>query len=111
MTKITVAAMVPAVIVFDSTVVAIPVPGEELLAIVTRPHPVGAFIRWTRPIAGVPAVVAVYRVLITVDPKVAGTRRGRTNGNHAWRRRRSNANANTNLSAQSKSTTNQKQSK
>lgn len=93
--------MVGAVIVFHASMVAIPVACEELLSIVTRADPVGAFIGRARPISGVPPIAAIYRVLITIHPKVAGTGRCRTNHDDAWRRRRSNANADANLSAQS----------
>jgi hypothetical protein len=102
--------MVGVVIVFHAAMVAIPVSGEELLSVVTRSDPVSAFIRRTRPITRVPAISAVYRVLITIDPDITGAGRGRTNRDDAWRRRGPNANADANLGAQSERATHQKQS-
>lgn len=98
-TKITVPSTVRAVIVLDAAVVAFPVTGEELLTIVPRSYPVRAFIRRTRPIPRMPAILAVNRILITVNPNVTGTGRLRTNAYHTWRRRRSNADPDANLSA------------
>lgn len=109
-TIITVVSAIRVVIVFDAAMVAIPVSGEELLAIVTRSDPAGAFIRRTRPIARVPAIAAVHGVLITVYPNVTGTWSCGTDHNDPRRRRRSDANAYANLSAQRKSGTKKKQS-
>jgi len=110
MTKIAVVVAIPSMIVFQAAMRTVPITREELLAVVTRPDPVGSFIRRTRPIAGVPAIPAVNRVLITVYPQVAGSRRCGTNRNHAWRRRRADANANADLSAQSERASDQEQS-
>jgi hypothetical protein len=107
-TKITVAPAIRVVIVFDATMVAIPVSGEELLAIVTRPDPMRAFVRRTRPVTFMPAIVPVNRVLIALYPQITSTRRRRTNRNDARRRWRSDADTDANLSAQRESATNQK---
>ncbi len=108
--EITVVPAVGVVIVFHATVAAIPISGVELLPIVTRPHPVRAFIRGTRPIASVPAIAAIYRVLISVDPEVARTGRGGTGHNYPRRWRRANANADGNLRAETKSAADEEQS-
>jgi hypothetical protein len=87
------------VIVFHAAMVAIPISGEELLAIVTRTYPVGTLIRRTRPVTRVPAIPAVHRILISVHPHIAGAGRRGTNCNDAWRRRRADADPDANLGA------------
>jgi hypothetical protein len=99
MMKIAVMVAIPSVIVFHAAVIAFPIAREKLPAIVTRTHPVSAFIRRTRPVTRVPAIPAVHRILITVHPHITGAGRRGTDRNDAWRRGRANAYPNANLSA------------
>jgi hypothetical protein len=55
-------------VVLDAAMIAVPVSGVKLLAVMARADPVGTFIRRARPISCMPAVMAVHGVLITIDP-------------------------------------------
>jgi len=91
---ITVTLAVPAVIVLESSSVAVPVAGEESFSIMMRHNPACARIGRKRPISGMPAVTpAVYKP-IAIDPDEVRARSGRQNSNHArwWVRTDPNAN-------------------
>ena len=89
---IAVVVVIPVVVVFETTVRTVPIPGVEAPAVVTRSDPMRALIRRARPVAPMPDIVAAYGIPIAIDPEVAGSGTGRHNV-MARRRRRSNLNA------------------
>jgi hypothetical protein len=78
--------------VHDDTTIAFPMTLIVLSPVVVRRDPIRARIGRTRPIPVVPNVVAVFRVLITLNPNVIGSGLGRY-AVRARRWRRTNANA------------------
>ncbi len=100
--KIAIMAAIPFVVVLHAAATAFPIAREKLLTIVMRADPPGPFVRRTRPVTFVPAIAAIYRVLITVYPNVTGTGSRGPNGHNPGRRRRSDADADANLSAETK---------
>jgi hypothetical protein len=61
---------VPTMIVGDHSAIAIPMTVVVLSADVVRLNPVRALIRWPRPIAVVPAIVAIVWILEAIDPHI-----------------------------------------
>jgi len=96
--KVTIAATVPTVIVVYAAVVTFPVAFEKAVAVMVRPDPACPRIRRTGPIALMPAVVAVDRIPVSVNPDVIRTRCDRPRAKHSRRRWRADSNADGELS-------------
>ena len=84
---------VPLVIVFDAAVLAIPVSGEELTAVMAGSYPTRPGIRRTRPVSVVPLIVSAHRIPVAIYPEEI---RPRCVGSHShdargWRRSDSDA--------------------
>jgi len=90
---ITVAIVIPAVVVLKSSSVAIPVPRVELSSLITGTNPNGSFIRRPAPITGMPAVTSALGIPVAIDPYVSWTRRLRSDSHYARRRRRTDVNS------------------
>ena len=89
--------MIPMMIMFYMSAVAIPVAGEEAFAVVMRRHPAGPGIGWQSPVAFVPPVMSSHRVPVTVDPNIIRTRCPRDYSQHARRWRSADRDSNRNL--------------
>ena len=72
---------VPFVVVVAPAVVSVPVAVEKALAVMMRRHPTCALVGRTGPISGMPAVMAVYRMPITVNPGIRRAGAWRPNRN------------------------------
>jgi hypothetical protein len=59
-------------VVFDDAAVAFPAAGVVLSVAVIRVNPVRALIGRPRPVAVVPLVAASLRILVALDPQIAG---------------------------------------
>jgi hypothetical protein len=66
--KIAVMAAIRFVVVLHAAMTTIPIAREKLLAIVMRADPVGTFVRRTRPVAFMPAMVSAGGIPISVHP-------------------------------------------
>src|SRR5262249_18500344 len=66
--------VIPAMIVCEPPVRAVPVAFDVPTVIVVRRYPVRAFVRRARPITVVPEIVAGLRVPVTFDPREFGAR-------------------------------------
>jgi len=82
---------VPTMIVFEPAAIAIPVAGEEPLAIMMRCNPYGAGIRRLAPIAGMPFVMVTDWIPVAVNPNKLRAGSGRPYCNHTRRRRRADS--------------------
>jgi hypothetical protein len=91
--------VVPFMVVFETTVRAIPITGIEPLAIMARADPTGAFIRRPAPIAFMPAIVSSGGIPVAANPDEFGSGLRGDDGDNARRGRRANADANRDLRA------------
>jgi hypothetical protein len=66
--EVSVSIMVPMMIVFDSTVLSVPVAHEVMAAIVVRWHPMRSLVWRASPIALMPFVVVANRIPIAFYP-------------------------------------------
>ncbi len=103
--------VVPAMIVFDSSVVSIPVTREEFMAVVARFNPAGAFIGRARPIAVMPSVMPSVGKPIAANPGIPWAWLRRLNPDHARARRRADSDSYRNLCAKSRNTRQQHRGK
>lgn len=69
---VVVMVLVPAMVMGDLAVAAVPVTVEVARSIMMRLDPVSAFIRRTGPVSIVPFIVAALRVPIASNPVIAG---------------------------------------
>ena len=93
-----IAFVVPAMIVGDAAVVAIPIDLIVKTAIVTGLHPMRACICRSGVVAFVPSVMVVHRIPVAADPGVSGSRALWLNAHCAHRRRCANSDADADLS-------------
>ena len=91
--------VVPFMVVFKTTVWAIPITGIEPLAIMARADPTGAFIRRPAPIAFMPAIVSSGGIPVAANPDEFGSGLRGDDGDNARRGRRANTDANRDLRA------------
>lgn len=66
--------MIPAMIVGDHTAIPFPMTDIVVSIAVIRLHPIRTLVRRPRPVAVVPRVVTLYRILVTLDPHVIRAR-------------------------------------
>lgn len=85
-----VTAAVPVMVVCHAAAIAIPVAFEELLSIVMRFHPPGAFVRGAGPVSVVPRIVAAHWIPVAPDPNIACARTSWLNPEDSYRWRRAN---------------------
>ena len=90
--------LIPFVVVFNPSVISIPVTGKVLLSVVVRFHPSSTCIWRARIVALMPLVVPSYWIPIAADPHELRTWTCRHNANHTGTRRRTNSNAERDLS-------------
>src|SRR5579864_8824543 len=69
-TVVTLVASVPLMVVGDIPAIAFPPAGEVLSVVVVGRDPIGARVRWPRPVAIMPLVVPSLGILIALDPLV-----------------------------------------
>ena len=89
---IVIAVPVPAMVVGNVAMVAIPVAIEVTLSVMMWFHPVRAAVCRTSPISVVPLVVAAHGVPIPADPGIAFARAAWLHPDHTNRRWRSDSN-------------------
>src|SRR5579863_3127992 len=89
--------VVPFIVVLHPPVLPVPVACKELLPIVMGSHPMRSFVRWPRPVAFVPLVVAAHRIPIPIHPNKIRPRSRRPHVYHTRRRGRPNPDPNGNL--------------
>lgn len=94
---VAVVVFVPAMVVFEAAAVAVPVAGEEALAVVTRGDPTGAGVGRPGPITVMPSPTMADGVPIAVHPDKIGSGRDWPDAEHTRRRWRSDLNSNGNL--------------
>ena len=94
---VSIALMIPMVIVVEPPAIAIPIASKKLPPVMAGPSPMGTRIRWTSPIALVPPVAASRRVPVALNPDEIGSWSGRQNSDNTRRRRRPNPNSNGDL--------------
>src|ERR1700722_9253623 len=80
----------------DDAAIAFPATGEVPSLGGVRGDPVRAFIRRPRPVAVVPPILRSLRILVALDPYIAGAGLGR-HAVGAWGRRRTDADAQVDL--------------
>lgn len=83
-----IAIFVPLVVMFYAAMIAVPITGEELVAIMPRCHPMGARIGRSCPVSFVPLVVSGYGIPVAVYPEVirSGCNRSDSHDARGWRR-------------------------
>ena len=101
---IPVPVVIPAVIVFDSSPISIPVAREEFVAVVARRNPTGAFIGRARPISVMPPVMPSVGKPIAADPGIPWAWLRRLDPDHTRARRRADSDSYRNLCAKSRNT-------
>ena len=87
--EVSVVVMVPMMVVFNATVVSVPVADEIMAAFIVWPHPDGSFIWRAGPVTCVPFVVIADRIPIAFDPHEIWRwcwRRCDIHGCRGWRR-------------------------
>src|ERR1700739_2411662 len=89
--------VIPFMVVFETTVWAIPITGIEPLAIMAWADPMRAFIRRPAPIAFMPAIVSSDRIPVAFDPEKIRTWSRRWGNYHSRRRWRTDSDAHTDL--------------
>src|SRR5215469_2705624 len=93
---ISVMAPIPVVIVFDVSMVSVPVARIISFAIVPRGNPMSSLVGWTSPIAFMPPVVISYGIPVALHPEVVRPWTCRHNDNDPRRRWRRNCDPNPN---------------
>ena len=91
---ITIMAAVPAVVMFKSAAVSVPVTVKEPLSIMMRSHPMSPRVRWPSPITLMPLVMPSRRIPITIYPYVFWAWSWRQNTDHTGRWWRANPDSN-----------------
>ncbi len=95
--EIAVALAVPAMVVFDAAVFALPVAIEKPCAVMMWSYPNRTTVGRPSPIARVPPVVMSHRIPISIYPDEARPGSDGSDRKRAWRRRRSDLNPDGNL--------------
>src|SRR6516164_499417 len=95
--EVTVSAMIPVVVVFDTAAFSLPVARIIPFAVVVRCHPMRSLVRRSSPIAFMPFVVFSQGIPVTLYPCEPWLRHWGDNGNYAGRRWRANHNYHGNL--------------
>jgi len=99
--KVAVTVTVRAMIVSDSTVIAIPVAFIEERSIMMGRHPVCADVRRTGPVSVVPPIMMGHRVPVAPNIGIADAGTSRLNPNYTRARRRADSHSNENLTEDS----------
>jgi len=79
------AIAIPVVVMVETSARAVPIAAEITAAFMAGSNPSRAGIRWTAPIAFVPAIVAGNRIPIAADPHKVGCRLRGHDDDGAWR--------------------------
>jgi len=95
---VTIVIVIPLVVVFETAMIAVPVTGEIPLAVMARRDPASAGIRRTRPVSGMPVVVAIYGIPVAINPQEVRRWGDGPDGQNPGRGRRSNFDADRDLS-------------
>jgi hypothetical protein len=82
MAEVAVVIAIPAMVVHDSSVVAIPVAFKKHSTFISRPDPVRACVWWPRPVPFMPLVTITFWIPIAVYPEIIWTRGGCSNPLH-----------------------------
>jgi hypothetical protein len=85
---IAIVVTIPAMVVGDSTAIAIPIAFIEKRSIMMRFHPVCADVCWTGPVSIVPLVMVAHRVPVAPHKGIAGAGTSRLNPDYPRPRRR-----------------------
>ena len=84
---VSVMAFVPAMIMLDAAMIAVPVAGEIFVTVMMRNDPVRAHVRRSSPIAVMPPVMPTHGIPIAFHPDIIRARPRRLHVNYARARR------------------------
>ncbi len=88
---------VPAMVVFETAAIALPVARKEALSIMTRCNPDRTCVRWASPVSGMPPIMVAHGIPIALDPNKVRARTYRLNPNDPRGRRRTDPHSDGNL--------------
>jgi len=97
--EIAVMIAIPMMVVLAPAAIAVPVAVKKTLAVMTGSHPMRTAIRRTSPISGVPLIMALHRIPVTLHPKIVRTWSYRPH-DYSRGRRRPNSHSERDLTAE-----------